>query len=267
MLKAVFIIIGLMLFPGNLPISINEEKHLDFMINAPGVFGNKVQMYYALMTNDEVMLTSNFNENISFEKHFKPLDIFGYNGKRGEEEYYSLLTKTVYGLPQHVSFFSKERLSDLKYLQQVMPSNYITKSENDYHLKVGFGAPDISYTLSFYDPAQLNHVYPGLAEYFHKFDRIDKEPEIVVVQHNHTFGKVMGQKTSLMSISVTRYFDAGNSQTLAVNYTLSYIYNLPPTLIGGGGMLINQMKKGIVALVRDTRSVCETATFKNGIRN
>jgi len=267
MLKAVIVLTGMLLLPRNLPISINEETHLDFAINAPGVFEDKVQLYYALLTNDQMMLSSNFNENISFEKHFKPLDIFGYNERRGEEEYYSLLTKTVYGLPQNVSFFSKERLSDPKYLQQIMPSNQISKSENDYHLEVGFGAPDISYTLTFYNYAQLKMAFPDLTEYFQTFDGIEKEPGIVVVQHNHTFGKVMGQKTSLMSLSVTRYFYTGNSQTLVVNYTLSYIYNLPPTLIGGGGMLINQMKKGIIALVRDTRSVCETTTCQNGIRN
>ena len=187
------------------------------------------------------------------------MDIFGYHNRRGDEEYYSLLTKTVYRLPQHVSFFSKEKLSDPKYLQQVMPSNQISKTSNDYHLKVGFGAPDISYTLAFYSATQLKTTYPELVKYFHRFDGIEKDPGIVVVQHNHTFGNVMGQKTSKMSVSITRYFDAGNNQTLAVNYTLSYIHNLPPALIGGGGMLINQMKKGIIALVSDTRSVCESS--------
>ncbi len=264
MLKVGFFFVGMMLLPGNPMISIEDEKKLDFPINTRGVFENKVQLYYALMTDDQVMMSSNFNENISFEKHIKPLDIFDYHGRRGEEEYYPLLTKTVYGLPQHVSYFSEQRLSDPQYLQQVMPYNAITKSGNDYHLKVGFGAPDIAYTLAFYNFTQLQNAYPGLVEYFRQFDRIQKDPGIVVVQHNHWFGKVLGQQTSKMSLSVTRYYDAGNNQTLAVNYTLSYIQNLPPALIGGGGMLINQMKKGIIALVRDTRSVCEKGNMSKG---
>jgi hypothetical protein len=60
----------------------------------------------------------------------------------------------------------------------------------------------------------------------------------------------------MSEVSVTRYFDAGNKQTRAVNYTVRYIHNLSPNFFGGGGMLINQMKKGIIALVRDMRSVC-----------
>lgn len=71
-----------------------------------------------MMTDEEVMLSSNFSADISFEQHLKPLDIFAYDEKREEEEYYSLLTKAVYSLPQNVSFFSKERLSDQQYLHR-----------------------------------------------------------------------------------------------------------------------------------------------------
>ena len=257
MMRIIHVLLVVLMFPGNAPITINDEKKLNFPINTTGVFDDKVQLYYSLISDEQQILSSNFDEKLSFERHFKPLDVFTYDQHKGEDQYYSLLTKTVYGLPQHVTFFSKERLSDPRYLKKVMPYNEIIKSGNDYHLTVGFGAPDISYTLSFFTSTEFQEVYPGLAEYFHQFDGNPAEPNMVVVQHNHTFGKVLGQKTSKMSISVTRYYDAGDHQTLAVNYTLSYIYNLPPAIFGGSTLLINQMKKGIVALVRDTRAVCQ----------
>ena len=186
-----------------------------------------------------------------------PLDVFDYYDNRGEEEYYALLTKTVYGLNRDVSFFTEKRLSDVNYLQKVMPYNKLSKNGSDYVLKVGFGAPDISYSLEFFDNYKMNERFPELTSYFRKFDRLQQDPAIMVLQHNHTFGKVLGQKTSKMSVSVTRYFDAGRGRTLVINYTLNFIHNLPPTLFGGGNILISQMQDGAAALVRDTQNVCK----------
>jgi len=47
-------------------------------------------------------------------------------------------------------------------------------------------------------------------------------------------------------------------QTLAVNYTLNYIQNIPPSFIGGSDFLIDKIKKGIKALIDETQYVCKT---------
>ena len=110
---------------------------------------------------------------------------------------------------------------------------------------------------NFYSNEELEKRYPELVAYFNSHDNTELKPEITVIQHNFQFGKVMGQKTSKMSLSITRYFGNGINRTLAINYTLSFIHNLPPAIFGGSNMLINQMREGVIAFVRDTRMVCE----------
>lgn len=243
--------------PGDQELQISNEENLKFLINYSGIFDNSIQMYYALLDKELNSVRCDYNGLIDFDTHMLPLDIHGYYANRGEEEYYTLLTKTVYGLNQDISYFTKERLSDEKYLKEVMPYNKLSKNEDSYFLEVGFGAPDITYSLDFYSNDELKDQFPELLTYFQQYDNLNKEPGIAVFQHNHTFSKVLGQKTSKMSLSVTRYFDVGNNQTIVINYTLNFIHNLPPTLLGGGSLLINQMKEGVIALVRDTRNVCQ----------
>lgn len=232
------------------------EKKLDFAPVYDELSGNTAQLFCSLLDQDHVLYKSENNSEVDFQQQILPMDILQQYNRRGDDEYYILLTKIVYMLPADISFFSEKRLSDLSYLQQVMPYNNLSKVGDDYFLKVGFGAPDITYDLSFYDYSGLTAKYPALVAYFRKNDRLNEEPSLIAVQHNHTFGKVMGHKTSKMSLSVTRYYNSANNKTLVINYTLSYIHNLPPEIFGGGNLLINQMEKGIIALIRDTRAVC-----------
>ena len=257
-LGVVKIAILLFLFkPGNQELLISNEENLNFPINYSGIFDKNIQMFYALLDKELNSVRCDYNGLIDFDAHMLPLDIHGYFDNRGEEEYYTLLTKTVYGLKQDISYFTEERLSDEKYLQETMPYNKLRKNENFYFLEVGFGAPDITYSLDFYSNNELIDQFPELVSFFQKNDNYAGEPAITVFQHNHTFSKVLGQKTSKMSMSITRYFNAGNNQTLVINYTLNFIHNLPPSLLGGGNLLINQMKEGVIALIRDTRNVCQ----------
>ena len=257
-----FVIVNFVVFlaailtTGNSSMLKNVED-FEFLIESDHNEDSSITMFYALLDKDLVSMQCDHNGSIDFQKHVAPLDIHQYYEKKGEENYYTLVTKTAYEIDREVTFFSEEKLSDLEYLRKIMPSNKLNKIDDNYHLKVGFGAPDISYTLEFYSSDELNLKYPDLVNYFYRYDRIDQAPSMTVIQHNHTFSTILGQKTSKMSLSVSRYFGTENSHTLVVNYTLNFIYNLPPAILGGGNLLINQMKDGVVALVRDTRKVCE----------
>jgi len=252
-----FVIILFTISSGDKRLMIIDEQVLDFSIKSNSVEDPSIKMFCALIDKEMEVAETSYKCDVDFQEHMLPLDIYDYYSKRQEESYYTLLTKTVYGFDQEVSFFSPERLSSVEYLKKIMPANKVSKKQENYFLEVGFGAPDIVYSLDFYNNDELSETYPELVSYFKKHDNMDLEPSLTVFQHNHTFGKVLGQKTSKMSVSITRYFDAGSSQTLVVNYTLNYIHNLPPVLIGGGKFLINQMKEGVLALIRDTSKVCE----------
>ena len=51
------------------------------------------------------------------------------------------------------------------------------------------------------------------------------------------------------------YYPYENSQTFVVNYTLNYIYELPPSFLGGHELLIKKIKEGISDLVVQTRKI------------
>ena len=248
-------ILFLLLITGK-PEIISENK-LDFQVNKSAIFSDSIQMFISFLDKHQNLVRCDHNGSADFQNQILPLDVHNYFKNRGDESYYTLLTKTVYGLNQHVSFFTGERLSNEKYLQEIMPENKLKKNQDNYFLQVGFGAPDITYSLGFYTNCELLEKFPSLVKYFNENDNMEKEPSITVFQHNHTFSKVLGQETTKMSMSITRYFEFGEHRTIAINYTLNFIHNLPPEIFGGGKLLINQMKEGVIALVRDTNFVCK----------
>ena len=252
------IFIYLSLFIGNPwsdELKVIHERSLDFTIDKLGLFEDHIQMFYSLLDEDHELVDCKNNNSISFSNQILPLDIYQVYENKDEDEYYSLLTKTVYGLPQDISFFTSERLCDVQYLQAVMPSNKIKKVNDHYELEVGFSAPDIDFRIDFFTNDELNEQFPDLINYFEKYDQYDANPTMTAVQHNYRYSKIMGQKTSKMSVSITRYFDEGKNGTLVINYTLNYIHNIPPGIVGGANMMVNQMEKGMHALVKDTRNM------------
>jgi hypothetical protein len=196
--------------------------------------------------------------SLSFSDHAKPLDLYDYWEHKGEEQYDVLLTKVAYVLDKSIEFFTEERLADLDFISQTMPAAKIKRIDSIYNISVGFGAPEIDYTLHFYSQEEFEFQYPRLKNYFQKYDEIAPSPSLIVVQHNYQYGKVMLQKTSKMSISISRYIQLNKDQTLAVNYTLNYIHNIPPSFIGGSDFLIDKIKEGIKALIDETQYICRT---------
>ncbi len=190
----------------------------------------------------------------NFESEALPLDIHHYWNRR-EEDYEVLLTKTAYTIDQSADYFSASRLASTEYISASMPEARLKKEDSVYHLSIGFGTPDIDYSLKFYSQDELDSKYPGLWAYFVKYNDISIGPEIISVQHNFKYGKVLFQRTSKMSTSFTLYFDKGQHKTLIVNYTLNYIVNMPPDFVGGKDYLLERMNEGILALIRETRRV------------
>ena len=196
--------------------------------------------------------------SFSFPDHAKPLDLYDYWEQKGEEQYDVLLTKVAYVLDKSIHFFSEERLADPGYISQTIPAGKINRIDSIYHISIGFGAPEIDYTLHFYSPEEFGYQYPKQKNYFKKYDGIGLSPNLIVVQHNYQYGRVMFQKTNKMSISISRYFRLNKEQTLVVNYTLNYIHNIPPSFIGGSDFLIDKIKEGIKALIDETQYICRT---------
>jgi hypothetical protein len=231
---------------------------LEFDIPKEDYTSDSIFFYHSLLKRTANKGPLGEAPSFSFPDHAKPLDLHNYWDNKGEEQYDVLLTKVAYVLDKPIDFFSKDRLADPGFISQTMPAAKIKRIDSIYHISVGFGAPQIDYTLHFYSPEEFDHHYPKLKNYFKKYDGLGLSPNLIVVQHNFQYGKVMFQETSKMSISISRYFQLNKEQTLAVNYTLNYIQNIPPSFIGGSDFLIDKIKKGIKALIDETQYVCKT---------
>ena len=245
--------------------SVAQQQHelnwknietLEFDFPKEDYTSDSIFFYHALLKRTENTEPSAEAPSFSFTDHAKPLDLYDYWEHKGKEQYDVLLTKVAYVLDKPIHFFSEERLADPGYISQTMPAAKIKRIDSTYHISVGFGAPEIDYTLHFYSPEEFQHQYPKQKNYFKKYDGTALSPHLIVVQHNYQYGRVMFHQTSKMSVSITRYFQLSKEQTLAFNYTLNYIQNIPPSFIGGSDFLIDKMKQGIKALVDETQNVC-----------
>ena len=234
-----------------------EMKVLGFNLPKEEYKSDSIYFFHTFLKKEDVLNPALKESSFHFTEHAKPLDLYDYWGSRGEENYDVLFTKTAYVLNQSIDFFSEERLSDVEYLAKTIPTATISKTDSIYHIAMGFGAPEIDYTLQFYSDSNFQSNYSSLNGYFIHYDQLNVTPELVVLQHNFKYGQVMFQNTSKMSISISRYFARDNEQTLVVNYTLNYIHNLPPAFLGGSNFLINKIKEGIKALIEDTQSLCD----------
>lgn len=219
---------------------------------------DSIFFYHSLLKKSVAENHSAENPSFSFEEQAKPLDLYHYWDHKGHEQYDVLLTKVAYILDQPIDFFTKERLSDPAYIALTMPTAKINKTDSIYHISVGFGAPEIDYALHFYSDQEFENHYPKQQAYFQKNDGLNESAALIVVQHNYQYGKVMFQETSKMSISISRYYTLNEKQTLAFNYTLNYIHNMPPSFIGGSDFLIDRIKKGIKGLIDETQYICRT---------
>ena len=247
--------------------SVAQERHelkwkvietLEFDFPKETYTSDSIFFYHSLLKRKALDGPVAEASSFSFPDHAKPLDLYDYWDQKGEEQYDVLLTKVAYVLDKPIRFFSEERLADPGYISQTMPSAKINRIDSVYHISVGFGAPEIDYTLHFSSPEEFEQQYPELKNYFNKYDGLDLTPNLIVVQHNYQYGKVMFQETSKMSISISRYYQLNEEQTLAFNYTLNYIHNIPPSFIGGSDFLIAKIKEGIKALVDETQHICRT---------
>ena len=247
--------------------SVGQQRHelkwknvetIEFDFPKEDYTSDSIFFYHALLKRTEKAEPLAAAASFSFTDHAKPLDLYNYWEQKGEEEYDVLLTKVAYVLDKPIHFFTEKRLADPSYISQTMPSAKIKRMDSIYHISVGFGAPEIDYTLHFHSPKEFEKQYLKLKNYFNKYDGIALSPSLIVVQHNYKYGKVMFQETSKMSISITRYFQLNEEKTLAFNYTLNYIQNIPPSFIGGSDFLINKIKEGIKALIDETQYICRT---------
>ncbi len=239
--------------PGRAIISMENE--IGFTTNNNVLRAQEAQMFVGLLDKELKQVNQKLPAGFNFFNDALPLDIYDYWNKRRDENYFVLLTKVVYLIDKDITFFDEEILSNEQIIQEKMPEYHIEKTgSNKFHIDCGFLAPSFDYELNFYRPPFVGKI----ADVQKKIEKLNPElgrPMFSVVQHNYKYGRVLMHKTSKMSVCIANYYPFANGKTLEVNYTLNYIYELPPGLLGGHRMLIREIKDGIASLILNTRNV------------
>jgi|GEM_PF-6035631 len=239
--------------------TLRMENDVSFKAQKSDLAAHNIQMFVGLLNKDLKSIDQKQPAGFNFEKDALPIDIFNYWNDKGDESYYVLLTKVIYVIDKDISFFDENLLSNEQMLKDKMPDYRLEKTGvNQFHMDCGFMAPSFDYKLSFHQPPFKEDKIAKMQKALQRLNPELGEPEFTVLQHNYDYGRVMMHKTSKMSVCVVNYYPFGEGQTLEVNYTLNYIHELPPGLLGGHKLLIKEIKEGIVSLIYNTRSVFTT---------
>ncbi|MBX2841852.1 MAG: hypothetical protein KTR26_08765 [Flammeovirgaceae bacterium] len=242
---------------------MKKERSLDFVVDKTTLENEDIQ-YYLLLVDKEgevISETSDIATEFSFEEQAKPFDIFNYWDKKGDDKYFILVTKVAYVVDKEIGFFSEEKLSDASFLNDRLPDYKIEEiGERKYKIQGSFFAPSFEFDLAFYKPPynQNNEVKDLVVNMCHsqKVDGLPM-PSLTMVQHNYNFSKVLLQRTSKMSMSISNFYPFEKDKTLEINYTLNYIYELPPKFLGGHNIVINEILDGIKGLIIKTRELSQ----------
>lgn len=258
-LCCILFLVNFFAFSSGLPLApkMIEENSLSFKV-LPGSTDLQVRFYAVMLDKNAKLLFETGNGNhFNFSEQALPFDVHDYWQKKGSEDYYVLLTKVAYTVPASSHYFTEKLLADPVYISRTLPENYKLKKVGSrrFHLDCGFLGPDFSYDLNFYTGQKGTGRTAAMLQHIARLNPELPAPMLSVVQHNYNFGKVMFHKTSKMSVSASNYYATGKQGTLVINYTLNYIHELPPKMLGGYELLINEMQEGIGDLVYRTRKL------------
>jgi hypothetical protein len=187
----------------------------------------------------------------------KPLDFEkSWESKDPKDKLYVLITKFSYIIGRDISFFDPERITNTQYLNTFFPKvDYKHIAGSTYRMNGSALIPSASATLKAYRKPEIEKFTRPELLYAKNLDASLGVPDVLMTEHSSHYSKVFFSKTSLSSRSVTAYYSLGPNSTLIVNYTLAYLYSIPPGFLGGP-MAIHDMgvSKGfqIMKILRET---------------
>ncbi|MGV3622519.1 MAG: hypothetical protein ACO1OB_16995 [Archangium sp.] len=154
---------------------------------------------------------------------FLPLDRDDRGSKYGEPMHVTV-SRVSYEVEKDVSFFSRERLLDVKYMQRLAPQLEVTARPGG-GFRVG-RMPSSSMTIEVHEDAAFGAPLARLAQ-----------GAPVVVQENSDFARVMGWRTAAWSSTWSFYEALAPGRTRVTVLSLNYLYNVPPPMLGGADRL------------------------------
>lgn len=225
---------------------VRREERVSFAVDAAFQERGGVQYFYQLIDDEEDALAHE-----AFAK-FQPLDTRGRWAGR-KDSLYVLVSRIVYTLDKDVAFFTAERVKDVTYMNAILPGADIRqKAPGTYTVAK---MPANSFTLRYLGREALTATARDAA--LERFLSLTPEPGLpdsVVVQENFNFARVMGARTSDLSVTWTGHYPLAPGRTRVVVCTMSLLYNLPPFFLGGARRVHDEALGGALMLIQNLRA-------------
>ncbi|MGF1638083.1 MAG: hypothetical protein ACFCUU_13480 [Cyclobacteriaceae bacterium] len=239
-----------------------SEKKLHFEIDSKTLLAEDVK--FAMVLTDKKGESLINGAEFSFSHDCAIMDLSIKSSKSCAGEYYFLATKTAYITQTRVDFLSPKKLSNIDYIQATLGDYKVSKNGKDeFSVESGIFSPGFNFKLEFKDLGDLSSHDSKLLDFIHGHHQELPRPTLMSVQHNYNYSRVMLHKTTERSVSITCYYPYKEHTTLVINYTLNYLHNVPPKFLGGPSVLEEEIKKGIIEVVKANRAYFKKELSEN----
>jgi len=204
-----------------------------------------VQYFYDFFDKDEA--TGKEREFAAFQG----LDPAGRWEAR-QDPLYRVVARFVYEIEKDVSFFSAARVKDVAYMNRVCPSCGIREAAGGL-FRVS-QVPANTSRVHHFDRGQFQGVQSEpWARNLLALSKGMGPPDVVVLQENFNFERILGMRTGEGSATVTSHHCVGPGRTRIAVHLVTLMHNIPPFFLGGTGRVQDVTLEGALSLIRHLR--------------
>ncbi len=228
---------------GQLPIK--HEPSPSFSLDAPWLSDGGVQVFYEHLERGDA------TPDAGSVRLFRPFDLRG-RFEAGSGALQRVVGRVAYFVDKDVSFFSEAQVRDVDYMNHVAKDCDITLRKDGTYLAAKM--PANTFRVSYFGREEVKALSSdgGIARLIDLLPDAGL-PEVVVLQENYDFSKVMGWRTADVSVTWSAHYPVAPGRTLVHVCTMSALHNAPPFFLGGTERMKRESLSGTVAFIENLR--------------
>ena len=181
----------------------------------------------------------------------QPLDTAGVLATSDASTYYIQVSKVAYRVARPLSYFSADRICSVAHLENIYQGSGVTQvSPCEFQINSPSPTPDYTLDLTWFDNQSTQPVSRGLSS----LDGGMGAPAISVTQNAHDFSRLLGARTVLSVTTILNYYPVSATETDVITYSLSFIYNIPPGILGGANAIKTRFLNQIPVVISQTET-------------